>query len=362
MDFRRIARECLARGHRVIVYTRCWEGEHISGSELRIIHASGISNHALALSFEKRAWESIVRDVPDVVMGFNRMRDLDIYFAADNCFAVENGTRAGWVKRLLSDRYRVYEAMERSVFAEGRRTQILYLTARQREDFIRVYNTEQERLLLLPPGIEADFHRPENKMEVERIRKSVRCEFGIAPDELLLLQVCSSFNTKGVDRTLKGLASLPRKWQQLRMLVVGRENSTRFSTLACRLGVASQVIFAGGRDDIVRLMLSADLMVHPARKEAAGTVLIEALATGLPIVTTANCGYENYVREAGSLVLPEPFEQAALNIALPVALEKLSALREATVVYGRQSDFFRRTALAVDRIEEAAQCSGRIRI
>ncbi len=352
LDFRRIARECLARGHRVIVYTRSWEEERIPGAELRLIRASGLSNHALAQSFEKRAWEAIARDNPDVVMGFNRMRDLDIYFAADNCFAIENGTRAGWFRRLFSNRYRVYEAMERSVFAHGSKTRILYLTSRQREDFIRVYNTEPERLVLLPPGIETDRRRPEDEMTVAEIRKSVRSEFSIAQDELLLLQVCSGFATKGVDRTLKALASLPVTCQRVRMLVVGRENSTAFLKLARRLGVVSRVIFTGGRDDVGRLMLGADLMIHPARKEATGTVLVEALAAGLPVLTTANCGYENYVREAGSMVLPEPFDQAALNAALTVALEKLSMLREAAVAYGRQSDFYRRTALAVDQIED----------
>lgn len=361
LDFRRMARECLARGHRLIIYCRSWEGEKIPGAELKLIPAAGLSNHAKARSFEKRVLAAIAADRPDVIMGFNRMRGLDLYFAADNCFAVESGAGAGRFKRLLSGRYRVYEAMERSVFAAGARTRLLLLTERQRRDFVRTYGTEAARFVLLPPGIEPDRRRPEDEAAVAAVRRQVRREFGIDDAATLLLQVCSGFATKGVDRTLRAFAALPAELRDTaRLLIAGRESSGQFVELARSLGLGDQVIFAGGRDDVGRLLLAADLMVHPARKEATGTVLVEALAAGLPVVTTANCGYENYVREGGSIVLAEPFEQTALNAALPQAMRQLPKLREQAVAYGRRADFYRRAALAVDQIEEVAKCAGRI--
>ena len=63
-----------------------------------------------------------------------------------------------------------------------------------------------------------------------------------------------------------------------------------FKRLAKKLDLTHQVQFLGGRDDIPRFLFAADLLVHPAYNENTGTVLLEALVAGLPVVTTPTCG------------------------------------------------------------------------
>ncbi len=357
-DFRRIVTECVNRGHEVIIYAGAWEGPEIPGTTLRKVPVRGWTNHARAKSFERRLPAMRGGDADAVLVGFNRMAGLDVYFAADNCFALESAAKAGW-RRWFTRRYRVYEAMERAVFAEPSRTMIMHLTERQKEDFRACYGTPEKRFRRLPPEIDPNRARPASEAEAAAIRAETRTEFRLHANDRLLLQVCSGFATKGVDRTLRALASLPENLRRRTLLlIVGRETSGRFQRLAHRLHIADRVVFTGPRDDIGRLLLGADLMVHPARKEATGTVLAEAVAAGLPVLCSGNCGYAHLVREAGGIVLPEPFDANVLHRELLGVLEHPQRLREwqaAAQKHARKVHFQGRAATAANVIEGCAR-------
>ena len=356
LDFRRIAIECLKRGHKITVYTREWNGPALAGVELEIIDAKGFSNHAKAVSFERLVLSELANNPPDLTVGFNRMGGLDVYFAADNCFATESAATAGF-KRFFTNRYRIYRAMEEKVFTPDAKTAIMYLTERQKKDFIDTYGTPDERFHLLPPGIEEDRKPPEDPAKIISIRNAVRSEFQIRPDEFLLIQVCSGFATKGVDRTLQTIAAIPSEIP-VRLLIAGRDSSNRFNKLAEALKLSKRVIFAGGRDDIGDLLLAADLMIHPARKEATGTVLIEGLTAGLPMICSSVCGYEDIVVSAGGVVLAEPFHQDTWNKAVIELLqnpEGLKTMREKIVNYAASVNFYERSKVAAEIIEHHAR-------
>lgn len=356
LDFRRIAIECLKRGHEVTVYTRQWDGPALVGAEVKIINTKGFSNHAKAISFEQSVLAELNSNPTDLTVGFNRMGGLDLYFAADNCFATEAAATAGF-KRFFTSRYRVYSEMERKIFSPDAKTAIMYLTERQKKDFIDTYGTQSERFYLLPPGIEHDRRPPNDPAEIIKIRDAVRSEFQMQPEEFLLIQVCSGFTTKGVDRTLRLIATIPMEIP-LRLLIVGRDSSNRFHRLAEQLKISKRVVFAGGRDDIGNLLLAADLMVHPARKEATGTVLIEGLAAGLPMICSSVCGYENIVTFAGGLVLSEPFNQSTWNkviIELLQKPEKLKTMHEKIINYANSADFYQRSKVFAKTIEKEAE-------
>ena len=75
---------------------------------------------------------------------------------------------------------------------------------------------------------------------------------------------------------------------------------------------ADRVRLLGVREDIPELMAAADLLVHPARTETTGTVILEAIVNGLPVIASAVCGYAEHVARADAgAVLPEPFSQDA---------------------------------------------------
>ena len=135
--------------------------------------------------------------------------------------------------------------------------------------------------------------------------------FEIKDDELLVLMVGSGFKTKGVDRSLlaiKGTAC--RAARQNTLFIVGQDDPRLFQAQAKGLGISKQVTFFRGRDDIPRFLVGADMLMHPAYNENTGTVLLEALVAGLPVLCTAACGYAHYVTDAqAGDVVPSPFVQ-----------------------------------------------------
>jgi UDP-glucose:(heptosyl)LPS alpha-1,3-glucosyltransferase len=178
--------------------------------------------------------------------------------------------------------------------------------------FIKHYDTPLERFHLLPPGIAQDRRRP---ADADEIRAGFRAEFNLKDDELLLVQIGSGFKTKGVDRSLKALAALPAELRKrTRLFVIGQDDPKLFQMQSATLGLGDNVTFLKGRSDIPRFLLGADLLIHPAYNENTGTVLLEALVAGLPVLVSAVCGYAHYIAEADAgRVLDEPFDQAQLT-------------------------------------------------
>jgi UDP-glucose:(heptosyl)LPS alpha-1,3-glucosyltransferase len=118
--------------------------------------------------------------------------------------------------------------------------------------------------------------------------------------------------------------------------------------------VKDRVHFLGGRNDVFDWLLAADLLVHPARSEAAGMILLEALTAGLPVLATDVCGYAFHIRraEAGKL-LASPFSQAACNAAVKEMLASPQRDNWSTngVAYAAHEDLYTCHERAVEIIE-----------
>ena len=310
-DFLRIARVCQQRGHAIRVYTMGWEGEQPAGFDIRLIKVSALTSHRRNEKFFSQVQADLKRDPADRVVGFNKMPGLDVYYAADGCYEDKAQNQRSWFYQ-FGPRYRHFSAYERAVFAAEGRTEILMISEVQLPLFMQHYRTPPERFHLLPPGISADRRAPDNAAE---IRAAFRREFKLGDDDLLLMQIGSGFKTKGLDRTLEAVAALPAELRQrTRLIVIGADDQAPFLRQIRSLGIAEQVQILQGRDDVPRFLLGADLLIHPAYNENTGTVLLEALVAGLPVLTTAVCGYAHYIEEADcGLVVPEPFEQSTLN-------------------------------------------------
>lgn len=350
-DFLRIAKACLARGHMVDVYTMTWAGEYEPGLAIRTIRVKGLQNHARRLDFVKQIQPYLQQGQYDLIIGFNKMPGLDLYYAADTCYQAKARAQHGWWYRLTS-RYRQSVAFERAVFAAESKTKILLLSAQQQTEFMRYYHTSPQRFYLLPPGIEKDRMAPSN---AEKIRRMTRDEFALGDDEFLLLMVGSGFKTKGLDRILLAYAALPPDLKaRARVMVIGEDNPGPFQRQAEQLDISGRVIFLGGRNDVPRFLLAADLLLHPAYNENTGTVLLEALAAGLPVLTTDVCGYASYVDAAkAGIVLPSPFKQEWFNQT--VASMLLSAERPTwhknALTFAKHADIYSLPTHAVNIIE-----------
>jgi len=355
-DFKRIALACQQRGHQIVVYTFAWQGEKCPGFEVIIVPKRGISNHTRNRYFSRWIAAHRAKHADDLLVGFNKMPGLDIYFAADVCYAAKTAKEKGFFYK-LTPRYRRYLQAENAVFSPQASTEILTLTPQQRTEFIDYYQTPAARFHLLPPGIDRQLFLPHQRTELREINRRAQ---GFTDETFFLLQVGSDFRRKGVQRSLDAIAAMPQALRErVTFWVVGSDNPSNYQKYAERLGISAQVEFYQGRDDIPQLMAAADLLLHPAYQEAAGIVLIEALASGLPVICTAVCGNAPYLCAAGNgIVIPEPFNQKVLNQALVSALnepDKRLQWSQAALDYCDQHDIYSLPERAADIIEKRAK-------
>ncbi|WP_071189443.1 glycosyltransferase family 4 protein [Trichormus sp. NMC-1] len=134
------------------------------------------------------------------------------------------------------------------------------------------------------------------------------------PENVTLALFAGDIRTtrKNLDTVLQALVKVPN----LHLAVVGTTEGSPFPELAEALGISERVHFVGYRRDIAEIMRAVDLFVFPSRYEACSLVLLEALASGLPVITaTATGGAELVTPEAG-IILPDTDDIDALSTAL----------------------------------------------
>ncbi len=359
-DFRDIAQVCQSRGHSIHVFTMSWEGVIPEGFQVSLIPGRGLTNHQRCWNFSKKVSEYLKKDRFDLVIGFNKMHGLNVYYAADPCYKAKVMEEKGSLYR-MGRRYCRYLALEKAVFEPSAVTHILLISAVGKAKYIKYYNTPEEHFHSLSPGISRDRVITDN---VEEIRKNVRGELCVADDEFLLLMVGSSFKTKGLDRSLSAVASLSETFRKkTKLFVIGEGKAKPFENMARRLKVADRLFFLGGRDDVLRFMVSADLLIHPSYSENYGIVLIEAMAAGLPVLVTDICGYAYHIKDAGAgLLIPSPFKQQVFNELLfhmLIAPERETWKRNG-LYYVKKNDFFSMPEQAADVIEAVAKQKAKI--
>lgn len=271
------------------------------------------------------------RDRFDRVVGFNKMPNLDIYFSGDPAY--RELARSHW--QWLSPKFHGQQALERQVFGPAGPRLVIVLSARQIDSYRRYWGTDQDRFRLLPPTLDPGRRHPE--LRVWR-RDAMRRELGIAEGTVLWLAVANAPRTKGLDRTLHALARFP----SAALVIVGVEPaSSRGRAIrwqAARFGVRERVQLLGYREDMPELMAAADLLVHPARLDTTGMVILEAIVNGLPAIATSICGFAPHVDDAGAgIVLKTPFTHDDFERALTAALDPSVRGRwsENGITYGR---------------------------
>lgn len=171
-----------------------------------------------------------------------------------------------------------------------------------------------DRVTVLYNGVDLDRFHPGVRAAH---RAATRARWGLRDDELACLFVGNNFRLKGVANLVRAVALARQRGVPARAVVVGREPPGRLAVLAARLGVAGAVAFPGPEPAIERAYAGADLFVHPTWFDACALVTFEAMACGLPVVTTRWNGAAGLVRDGvDGAVLADPGDADALAAAI----------------------------------------------
>ena len=291
-DMLAIAKACHQLGHEVTVFTRAWEGEQADFISLKLLEVRALTNHRRDAAFVEAFQQQDLKAF-DKVIGFNKMPGLDYYYAADSCFAEKAESRSAFYRGLARTKHHL--AMEEAVFGRSSKTKALLISRPEMAVYQRHYGLQgdvaQKRLFMLPPGIRRDRIVPQDYQER---RKAFREAQGWREDEKIVLFIGSGFKTKGLDRAIAGFAQQSAASQ---LFVLGQDKAKAYKKQAKLLKLGGRVSFLGGVDNIHDYLWAADALLHPAYRENTGTVLLEAMVAGLPVVTTDNCGYCSYVTQ-----------------------------------------------------------------
>jgi UDP-glucose:(heptosyl)LPS alpha-1,3-glucosyltransferase len=355
-DLLRVSLACADQGHEVHVLTSGWDGPQPAGVEVHLLPLRARTNHGRSREFAESVQRFVRQNQFDCLVGFNKLPGLDVYWCGDPCLAEHLRQTKSPLVRWLA-RYRTYLNLEAGLFGTMSDAELLVLCEPEKERIVRHYQTAESRLHLLPAGI--DRRRFQSGADERERRMALRKSLDLSEEDIVVLMVGSSFKRKGVDRAIEALASLPHSdGLRTRLIVVGKDDAAPFQRLAKRHNVAERVHFAGGRPDAPDFYRSADFFVHPARQETAGHTLLEAMVCGLPVLTTAACGYAFHVERGGAgLVCPEPFVQRTLNSHFREMLS-VAARREwkqSALAYCRATDLYSMVNKTVDVILSRAQ-------
>ena len=356
-DFMRILLRCREAGHQLQVYCLRWEGEAPEGVELITVPVKAWSRHRLYQRYSQWVKKALTQASVDAVIGFSKMPGLDFYYAADPCFAERMAQEKSGLKKKLP-RYKHFLAYEQAVFATPSQTQVMLLSPQQQHDFEKWYPGCAERLHELAPGIDAS-RLPGTDEELAEERRNFREKFSLTDNQIVVLQIGSGFRVKGVDRSIRAIASLPEHIRQrVQFYIVGQDKARKYIKLAKKLGVAERCHFMGGRDDVPQFLRGCDLLLHPAYSESAGYTLLEAVINGLPVLTTDTCGYAfHVVRASAGEVCISPFSQQDLNSRLLSMLDsdQIAQWRKNGLAYARSVDVTGMPDTALALIEKSVQ-------
>lgn len=331
------ANRLVQHDHRVHVVARCFAAQAAGmPMERHVVPIARTGRRRNYLSFGQAAGRIVRALDVDVVhdMGHGWHADL---------FQLHGGTRFGsfeqnlargpaplrWPKRWVSHvlpRYRALFELERRQFRDLRShadpdlPRFVALSKMVQRDIRRYHPAVPEKQVrVVYNGVDTDRFSP---TRCAPHRHVVRDSLRVGQDVVLLL-VAHNFRLKGVDVAIRALARLARRGAPLQLVVVGRDRPEGYRRLARRLGCRDRVRFVTESADPVPYYAASDIYVQPTFYDPCSLVVLEALACGLPVITTAcNGAAEILTPGHDGFVVDAPGDDVALAGYLNVILNR----------------------------------------
>jgi UDP-glucose:(heptosyl)LPS alpha-1,3-glucosyltransferase len=351
-----VARLLLDRGHQVTIFTSSNLCDLPEDLVPTLLPVRGFTNHGVDWAFSRK-FAAAVAGRFDRVVGFNKLVGLDVLYCADP--PVENPRRGFWYRQL--PRHWARLKLEGHSFRPSSSTHIIALTRSLAEAYRQNWGLAMDRFTVIPPVVDTA-RRRQDLRHPER-RKALRAAFHIPADRHVWLWIGAKPHIKGLDRVMAAMVAKPNAFLLAVGVTASRGEGRAAAAKARRLGIFDRVRFYGYCEDIPDFLAAADILVHPARMDVTGQVILESIINGLPAVTSACCGFAEHVRAANAgIVLPEPFKHDALEAAVTRLEEPgLADLFSCNgIEYGRRVVPLDGMVIAADAIEHGPNHGARL--
>ena len=313
----------LTKGHEVHLFAHEWNVQREIKNSFTF-HPVPMMNDPPSLrawSFAYHAERFLRREKFDLIHSFERMPFLDLYRAGDGCHRAwldhwgqsDKRFRAGTI--FLSPFHQTVLHLERAIFT-GKRTRLIVCNSNLVKDEIqKYYGVPETKLRVLHNGVDLNHFHPELR---DKFRFQLRKEYGISEEDLVLLFVGSGFERKGLHFLIQSFPTVQDCVKKsLKLLVVGEGSIEGYKNMARYMGCGEKIFFIGPVLDPAHWYGAADLFVLPTLYDPFSNATLEALASGLPVITTrANGASEIMQGEECGVILENPLDTEALASAV----------------------------------------------
>ena len=337
--------EALARqGHEVHLFATEVEERADLPYRLHLIPVRRYPRWLRILSFWRNADQALAGQPFDIVHGVAQCRAVTVLnphggveraYLSQEFASISNPVYRLYklLRRYLSVRHYLEVGLQARLYRGGGLKRVIAISNMVKADIISHYAFPEERIAVVFNSVDLTRFHPRNRLLYGEKRRS---DLGLKADALLLLFAGNNYRLKGLGTLIRALSLLARRFPErdFRLLVAGRGRVLPYRRLSKRLGVDRRVIFAGPLTGMEEYYGASDIYVHPTFYDSCSLTVLEALASGLPVVTTRfNGAAQVIVSEEGGAVIDDPGDAAELADAIGLYLDE--GRREAARIVAR---------------------------
>ena len=303
----------------VHVYAEHWE-EEVEGIHFHRVKTIPFPKSARLLSFAVRATKEIRRENYDVTLGVGNTLRADVlqphggvhwawFWRSLKAYDQPFPRVIKFLGRVLSPEQWTQGYIENAPYKKKQFCKIIAISDMVKQDIMQWYGIPEDQIQVVYNGVDAERFHPRNRQYREEIRR----RHGIG-DEFVILFVSNNFRMKGLGYLIEALAEIKKSNSTpYKCLVLGRDKKASYVGLAQKLGISEEIIFAGSTDEPEKYYGAADLLVHPTFYDACSLTVLEALASGLPVITTVLNGAAGTITDGqGGFVIQSPRDHQEL--------------------------------------------------
>jgi len=317
-------------GHHVTIYA----AEVRATSDewpLRRIAAPRLGRALRLLWFARAAGATARREGADLVLSFARVVDADILRSGGGAHSSYLRAARQWqssparLAMRLSPYHRVQMFVERRGFHSHRLKRSIAVSNLVRDDLMQTFLLAPSQTVTLYNGVDLEHFVP---VQDAAERVGIRRDLGVIDARPAVMFVGNGFARKGLRFLLEGWPEITGGAQ---LIVIGTDQAAAsYERLARRLGVNDRVSFLGRRADVARVLRGADAFALPSLFEPFGNVAMEAMASGVPVLTSAQSGVAEVVPASmREYVVQDATDRADLTSRLNALIAAAPRFRQA---------------------------------
>jgi UDP-glucose:(heptosyl)LPS alpha-1,3-glucosyltransferase len=307
-----LATRLAKRGHEVFVF--CGQGMEVKG--IKLIKLSVASSprwiRTLSFAFKHRAY--MRTSPPDVMLGFGNIFEADVYQS-------HGGVQRIWMEREIASyedpkerRYkafllrnsinqRIQEWIAEYSIRTKRCSRIVAISDMLKTHMISHFSIKPDSIDVIYNGVDTQKFVPANP--------------GL-PAPLRILFSAGNFRLKGLLPLLLAVGEVSKERRDFQLRIMGRGRRERYEQIIRALNIGDCVSFLGEQACPEAVYRDASILIHPTFYDACSLTTMEAMASGLPVITTRWNGASALVSEQEGYVIDEPFDITGMVAAIKV--------------------------------------------